>query len=94
MRFFVSLATPGLFQAQLGYAGLTISGLVTAADVTHVEILLNGVLLRSLRLDGENYLPEFELLIRRATMAYFPPEATLEVRIPDGPRLRSAGGSD
>lgn len=85
---------PGLFQAQWGYAGLTISGLVTAADVTHVEILLNGVLLRSLRLDGENYLPEFELLIRRATMAYFPPEATLEVRIPDGPRLRSAGGSD
>ena len=84
--------TPGLFQARWGYAGLTVSGLVTAADVEHVDLLLDGVLLRSVRVGGDGYLPEFDLLIKRATVAGFPAESTLEARLPDGSSLRSVGG--
>jgi hypothetical protein len=83
----------GLFRARFTFAGLAVTGIVTG-DGDRVEVLLDGVPLRTVNVGGDGFFPEFTLEIRRATLASFPTDATVEVRTPDGSRLRAPGGAD
>jgi hypothetical protein len=84
----------GLFSVRTNFAGIAVTGIVTGEDCERVEILLDGVPLRALKVGGDGYFPEFKLEIRRATLASFPKRAVMEVRTPDGTRLRTPGGAE
>jgi tetratricopeptide (TPR) repeat protein len=93
----------GLFRARFTFAGLVVTGIVAggngssgdgSSDSDRVEVLLDGVPLRTVNAGGDGFFPEFKLEIRRATLESFPKEAMLEVCTPDGTRLRAPGGAD
>lgn len=82
----------GLFDARLGYAGMTVAGLLGSAECEHVDVLLDGRVIRSVNVSRNGHLPEFTLLIKRTTLALFPAHARLELRAPDGAPLLGPGG--
>lgn len=82
----------GLFQARFVFGGLAISGLVTTESGEHVEILLDGVPVRDLKLSTDRFLPQFQLEIKRSTLASFPPRGELSVRSAAGEKLLAPGG--
>lgn len=84
----------GLFTARIVFGGLAVSGLAATEDVDQVEILLDGVPIRAVNVGGDGFFPQFNLEIKRATLASFPRQAALAVRAPDGTRLRGPGGAD
>jgi tetratricopeptide (TPR) repeat protein len=84
---------PGLFTAQLGYAGLTISGfLLTPAAAEYVTVMLGESVLRSVNVNDDSHLPLFTLLIKRSALARFPQASTLRVVTPEGEPLRAPHG--
>lgn len=85
---------PGLFSVRIGFAGLAISGLVAAEDADHVQVLLDGVPLRDVNVGGDGFFPQFNLDLKRPTLAAFPPQAEIEVHTPGGAPLRAPGGGD
>ncbi|QSB15260.1 LicD family protein [Natronosporangium hydrolyticum] len=84
----------GLFTARFAFSGLVISGLAATPGLDHVDLLLDGVKVRSLNVGGDGFFPQFGLDMKRPTVATFPTEATLTVQAPDGTRLRTTGGAD
>src|SRR5690606_23035235 len=83
----------GLFSVGTTFGGLTVSGLLAVDDADHVEIVLDGQPVRSLKVGGDGFFPEFHIEIKRSTLALFPAKARLEVRLPDGTPLHTTGGA-
>jgi tetratricopeptide (TPR) repeat protein len=86
---------PGLFHARFGFAGLGVSGFTTADGPDQVEILLDGVPLRAVRLSRDGFFRRFTITFKRGTLTRFPEQGVIEVRSPPGgERLRGPGGAD
>lgn len=86
-------ATAGLFVARIGFAGLGVAGSVLPEGCDQVEILLDGVPLRAVRLSYDGFFPRFSLTIKRSTLELFPEHGQIEVRLPGGDRLHGPGGT-
>jgi tetratricopeptide (TPR) repeat protein len=82
----------GIFEADIAWSGLRVTGLVTAPDVETVELVLDDVVLRTLNVGGDGVFPAFGLGIRRPTLEHFPTKSRLTVRTSDGTELVAAGG--
>ena len=82
---------PGVYVAEIGFAGLNVRGLVLRREVETVEIRLDGLLLRAVTPGEEGFQRRFGFRIRRETLARFPREGRLTVCTPEGEPLLAAG---
>jgi tetratricopeptide (TPR) repeat protein len=82
---------PGFYTARHNYAGVTVTGFLGSADCEYIKIYLNGVLVRTVNISRESYLPQFKMLIKRTALTQLPRRSRLDVRTSDerpllGPR--------
>jgi tetratricopeptide (TPR) repeat protein len=85
---------PGLFNARFVYMGLQIHGFLAASKSDAVQVFLNGVLIRTVNVTRDSYLPGFNLMIKRATLDLFPAKGQFQVRTADGHLLYGPHGAD
>lgn len=76
-------AASGYFQAEFGYRGLLISGVVQSRakpQPTHIEIMLDDTILRPEKLRFSKSGARFRYIIQRKTLDIFPQHSQLRVR--------------
>jgi hypothetical protein len=81
----------GLCHTRVTHQGLVVGGLVVDGEVETVEVVLDGLVVRTANVPRDAALPAFELLFQRATLDRFPAVSRLEVRTSDGRSLVADG---
>lgn len=84
-------ARSGRFKASVGYLGVRVRGRLPRALLrdpanAHVELLLDGVVIRTVSLTPGATLHTFEQLLRRPALATLPPDGLLTARVVQGRR--------
>lgn len=89
-------SAPGVFQAQVGYLGLRLSGEIrhdgSTPAPTQVRLELDGAVLRPEVLRFHNGRARFRCRISRPVLDRFPPRGQLTARLDDGRVLPVPGG--
>jgi tetratricopeptide (TPR) repeat protein len=70
----------GLFRVRVNHTSLVIEGFLQGRDDDHVELLLNGRLLRSVNVSREDGYPRFAISLKRETVELLPQESCFEMR--------------
>jgi hypothetical protein len=84
----------GHFDARIAYMGLAIDGFLESGTSESVSILLNGALLRSVKISRKRSLSRFNLTVKRKSLDLFPQHGRLEVRTAEGDRLYGPAGAE
>jgi tetratricopeptide (TPR) repeat protein len=84
----------GLFDVRARATGLVVEGYVTSSSVDVVEVVVDGTVIRSVKVSRDGGLPRFSLPLHRSTVATLPARSTLTVRLPAGEALTVPGGGD
>jgi hypothetical protein len=84
----------GYFDARITYLGMSINGFLDSNKSGSVNILLDGLLLRTVNISRNRSLSLFNLAIKRKSLDLFPARGTLEVRTPEGDPLYGPDGAE
>jgi tetratricopeptide (TPR) repeat protein len=82
----------GVFDVRTRATGLVVEGYITSPSVDAVEVVVNGTVIRSVKVGRSDGLPRFSLPLHRSTVGTLPARSTFLVRITSGEALVVPGG--
>ena len=88
-----AIAAPGVYEAQFRTSGLVVEGFLLTDRADRVEVRINDVLVRTVRLSADASLPRFTLPLHRSVVEMLPPNAEVTVTDGAGRRLIARGGA-
>jgi len=83
----------GYYKADFVLMGMKIMGVVPGTDAESVEIRINGDLLRRVNIGKGTIVPEFNFMVKRPAIAFFPKKLILTIATDKGETLAAFGGS-